>query len=147
MKKSDLKPGTKVLASINDEEYGDMELIPYFYDSYGGCTLTGVVLDKTATTGKVWVKWDEGGDYERDEEEEEVEIKLLALASEQSKYEQEYKEVAKQVKEKVKQAAALVREANKLAKKGHAKDLQSMGAWDLVSAMDDSGWRSSSWGC
>jgi predicted DNA-binding helix-hairpin-helix protein len=145
MKKNDFKPGTRVLASINDEEYGDNEMTKYVYDSYGYITITGTVLDKPSKPGRVFVAWDES-DFNIDFEED-VEIKLLTLETDKSDIEKDFKSVAKQVREKVKQAAALVREANKLAQKGHAKNLESMGANELISAMDDSGWRSSSWGC
>lgn len=145
MKKSDFKPGTKVIASRNNEEYGDNELIKYFHDEYDDCIIIGIIMDKVAAADKVWVNWTEG---DIDEEEEEVDMILLTLESSRSEIEKEYKEVCKQVKEKIKQAAALVREADKLAKKGYAKNLESMGAADaLISAMDASGWRSSSWGC
>lgn len=148
MKENNFKPGTRVLASINDEEYGYQELIKYVYNEYSEYTISGTVLDKPSKPGRVFVAWDEEAlnnfDLEKDDD---VEIDILTLESDQSEIEKEFKSVAKQVKEKVKQAAALVREANKLAQKGHAKDLQSMGASELISAMDDSGWRSSSWGC
>jgi hypothetical protein len=143
MKKNDFKPGTRVLASINDEEYGDHEMFKYVYDSYEDYTITGTILDQPSKPGRVFVAWDDS-DFDP---EGDVEIKLLTLESDKSDIEKDFKSVAKQVREKVKQAAALVREANKLAQKGHAKNLESMGANELISAMDDSGWRSSSWGC
>lgn len=153
MKKSEAKPGTKVLASYSAayEEYGDGEIIPYRYDGdgedYG--SLTGVIRTKEASPGKVWVKWIEG-DYldSLDEEESEVDLKLLILESDRSAIEQEFKKVSKEIKEKMKEAAKCVSEAGKLAKSAHA-NLQSM--YDecrpLIDAMDNNGWRSSSWGC
>jgi hypothetical protein len=146
MKKSDLTPGTAVLASVNDEEWGDSEVIKYVHNEYDDYTLTGVVVDKPASDGKVVVLWDEN---DWDYEEEEVEIKLLTLAEDRSAIEKEFKNLSKEIKEKMKEAARLVNEAGKLAKQAHAKSLESM--WDatgpLINAMDNNGWRSSSWGC
>lgn len=146
MKKSDLTPGTAVLASVNDDEWGDNEIIEYRFDEYDDYTLTGVVVDKPAKDGHVIVLWDEN---DWDYEEEEVEIKLLTLASDRSEIEKEFKSVSKEIKEKMKEAARLVNEAGKLAKKAHAKSLESMydASAPLVNAMDNNGWRSSSWGC
>ena len=47
------------------------------------------------------------------------------------------------------EAAALVNEAGKLAKKAHVESLESMysAVSPLVNAMDNNGWRSSSWSC
>lgn len=146
MKKSDAKPGTKVLASTNYDEYGDGEhLGPYKYDEYGDSDLVGVIRTKEASAGHVWVKWIEG-DLQGDEEE--VDLKLLVLESDRATIEQDFKKVSKEVKEKMKEAAKLVNEAGKLAKTVHT-DLQSMydAVSPLVDAMDNNGWRSSSWGC
>jgi len=153
MKKSDAKPGTKVLASYAPayEEYTDETIIAYRYDGEGEDygSLVGVVRTKEAAPGKVWVKWIEG-DYldSLDEDESEIDLKLLILESERSTIEQEFKKVSKEIKEKMKEAAKAVNEAGKLAKSAHAS-LQSM--YDevrpLVDAMDNNGWRSSSWGC
>lgn len=145
MKKSDAKPGTKVLASTNYDEWGDGEhLGPFKFDEYGDTDLVGVIRSKEASPGHVWVKWIEG-DLSGDEEE--VDLKLLILESERSEIEAEYKKVAKEVKQKMKEAAKLVNEAGKMARTVHT-DLASMdAAYELVSAMDNNGWRSSSWGC
>lgn len=153
MKKSDAKPGTKVLASYSSayEEYSDGEIIAYRYDGEGEDygSLVGVIRTKEASPGHVWVKWIEG-DYldSLDEEESEVDLKILILESERSDIEQEFKKVSKEIKEKMKEAARLVNDAGKLAKKAHA-ELASMydAARPLVDAMDNNGWRSSSWGC
>lgn len=146
MKKSDLIHGTKVLASINSEEWGDHEIIKYVHDEYDDYTLTGVVLDGPAKPGHVVVLWD---DNDQDYELEEVDIKLLTLASERGNIEVEFKSYQKQIKEKMREAAKLVHEAGDLAKQAHARSLESMydACRPLVSAMDDNGWRSSSWGC
>lgn len=146
MKKSEAQPGTKVLASTNYDEYGDGEhLGPYKYDEYGDTDLLGVVRTKTARAGHVWVKWIEG-DF--DGEEEEVPLKYLVLESERPAIEAEFKKVSKEVKEKIKEAAKLVNEAGKMANAVHS-DLQGMhdATGPLIDAMDNNGWRSSSWGC
>lgn len=153
MKKSEAKPGIKVLASYSAayDEWSDGEVMPYRYDGEGEDygSLVGVIRTKEASSGKVWVKWIEG-DYldSLDEDEMEVDLKILMLESERSEIEQEFKKVSKEIKEKMKEAAKLVNDAGKLAKQAHAV-LESM--YDvtspLIDAMDNNGWRSSSWGC
>lgn len=147
MKKSDLKPGTKVLLSMSNEEYSE-EIVKYFYDEYDDNTLAGTILDKPAEAGKVWISWDESNNYSEDEEAE-VYINILTLESDRSKIEQEFKNFSKGIKAKIKEAAKLVLEANKMAKEAHASSLADMydAVAPLISAMDNSGWRSSSWGC
>jgi hypothetical protein len=156
MKKTDLTPGTKVIASI---EYGDewsdeeSKIVRFRPDEYDDYTLVGVVRSKEAAPGKVYVKWIEGelaDDAEgEDSEGEEVDIKVLGLLSERTEMEKEFKAVQKQVKEKMKAAAALIKEAGKMADKAGLPSLANM--YDvsspLVDAMDNNGWRSSSWGC
>jgi hypothetical protein len=146
MKKSEAKPGTKVLASTNYDEYGDGEhLGPYVYDEYGDTDLVGVIRSKPARPGYVWVKWIEGD--AAGEDDEEVDLKLLVLESQRSQIEADFKRVSKEVKEKMKEAAKIVNEAGKMARSVHST-LANMGAsYELVSAMDNNGWRSSSWGC
>lgn len=149
MKKSEAKPGTKVIASFDNDEYADSnELISYVYDSYGDSTLVGVIRSKTATPGKVWVKWIEG-EWSDDEDDQEVDIAVLTLESERSGMEKEFKAATSEIKEKMKEAAKLVNEAGKLARKAHAKSLGDMydAVSPLVNAMDNNGWRSSSWSC
>jgi hypothetical protein len=153
MKKSDLPPGTKVLASISDDEYGDNELVKYYYDQYNESTLTGTVVDNQASDLKAGIKqvvviWDEN-DWRESEEGEIVNISLLTLETERSTVEKEFKAAAIAVKAKMTEAAKLVKEANTLAKTAHAKSLESMydACRPLIYAMDSSGWNSSSWGC
>ena len=147
MKKSDAKPGTKVLASYDNDEYSDEELIPYVYDSYGESTMVGVIRSQPASAGKVWVKWIEGN--LADDEDQEVSLDILTLESARPGMEEEFKAAAAQVKEKMEEAAKLVNEAGKLAVKAHAKSLADMygAVTPLVNAMDKNGWRSSSWNC
>lgn len=148
MNKKDLKPGDRVLASMSDYEWGDHELIPYCVDEYDDYTLHGTVLDrKSAQRGFVVVKWDEN-DFDR-EEEEEVDPELLVLESEKDQLTTEFKVAQKAIEEKMKEAAALVKEAGQMATDAHARSLQSLykACRPLVNAMDNNGWRSSSWGC
>jgi len=157
MKKSDLKPGTKVLASIeHPEEYSldEERIVRYTYDEYGDNDLIGVVRSKPAAPGKVFVSWIEGdraGESEGADKEagEEVDIKVLSLLSDRSVLDKEFRAAEKQIKEKLKEAGKIIREANKMAQKAGARHLASMyDAVDpLVDAMDDSGWSSSSWNC
>lgn len=152
MKKSDAKPGTKVLATYAPayEEYSDQEIVPYRYDPDCYGDLVGVIRSKEAKPGHVWVKWIEGEYLENLNEEGETEedLKILMLESDRNQIEEDFKKVSKEIKEKMKEAAKLVNEAGKLAKGAHAS-LESM--WDatgpLINAMDNNGWRSSSWGC
>lgn len=156
MKKSEAKPGTKVLATYAPayEEYTDEEIVKYSYDPEGYGDMLGVIRSKEAQPGHVWVKWIEGEyldslDVEGEECETEVDIKILTLESERDQIEKEFKDLQKQIKEKMKEAAKLVNEAGELAEKAHARSLESL--WDashpLIDAMDANGWRSSSWGC
>ena len=148
MKKSDLKPGTKVIATIQyPEEYSyDSEEVVRYFPQNDNEPLIGVIRSQPASPGKVFVSWIEGV---RTGKEEEVDIEVLSLDSEQAALNKEFKVVEKQIKEKLKEAGKLVKEAHKMAKAAGARDLASMyDAVDpLVDAMDASGWRSSSWGC
>lgn len=155
MNKNDLKPGTKVIATVdNFDEYSSNEIIKYVHDEYGDNTLIGTVLDKAAKADHVFVSWDESNDefgnsIQHDFGEEEMDVNLLTLASDLDSIESEFKNYQKQIKKKLKEAAKLVNEAGELAEKAHARSLESM--WEatspLVSAMDANGWNSSSWGC
>lgn len=151
MNKSELAPGTKVIAALRyPEEYdydGKEEIVKYHSNDSDDETMVGIVLDKPAPKGKVIVSWDVD---EEEDEGDEVDIKVLSLYSEKNDLEKDFKEVEKSIKEKMRDAAALVREANRMAQKAGARNLADMqygAASPLVGAMDDSGWRSSSWGC
>lgn len=150
MKKKDAKPGAQVIASLvwpDHYGYEPAYVSNYIPNKYNENVLTGVILDKPAAEGHVVVQWDE--DCDADEEEQEVEISVLALASQKDELEKEFEAASKEIHAKMKEAAKLVKEANKMAQKTGAPHLESM--WEvtspLVSAMDDSGWRSSSWNC
>lgn len=149
MKKSDLTPGTKVLATWDQPEWEDGKLVKYRHDDYDDYTLEGEVLDKEASAGKVFVKWNEGSgnadiDYDKPYE---IDVKLLTLFSDRSEIEKEFKELNKVLKAKMKEASAIIKEAGKLAReKGYS--LANLGASsDLYDAMDSAGWQTSSFGC
>ena|SRR5579864_8181577 len=148
MKKSDLKPGTRVMACLPREEWSDERIVKYYHDEWNETTLLGAIVDKPARTGKVWVAWDES-DHTSEGEEQEINIDILTLESERETLAEEFKTYSKEIKEKMAEAAKLVNEAGKLAKKAHANSLESMysACRPLVNAMDNNGWRSSSWGC
>ena len=155
MKKSDAKPGTKVLATWAGafEEYSEEEIVTYQYNDGDYGELVGVIRSKEASPGHVWVKWIDGDGLDSidagEDNEMEVDLKILTLASEKSDIEKDFKDVSKAIKEKMKEAGKLVLEANAMAKQAHLGSLANLydAARPLVNAMDDSGWRSSSWGC
>lgn len=153
MKKSDLTPGTKVLVSIDNNYDSDTyeEFVPFYLnkDAYDDddTYLIGTVLDKPSDSNKVWVSFPENDLGVLSEEE--VECNVLSLESDLAKLEAEFEAYSKEIKEKVKAAAALLKEANTLAKKAHVKNLSEMydAVAPLINVMDSSGWNSSSWGC
>lgn len=154
MKKSEAKPGVRVIASRDVTDYGydvedSGEVIAYYHEGgYSDYTLVGVISEKKAEDKDcVTVEWDEDCDIGDHEEVEEVPYKVLTLESDLPQIEKEYKEAQALVKEKLKEAAKLIEEAGQIAVNGHAKDLQSMCGNELSNAMDNNGWRSSSWNC
>jgi hypothetical protein len=82
---------------------------------------------------------------------EEDEIILLAedkMKSKWSSLEKTFKEIQKDIRDKTKEAAKLLRQANKIAlKSGNSLADISGVVGDLYSAMDECGWRTSSFGC
>lgn len=150
MNKADAKPGVKVIASIDHgDEYDNdgPQVVRYHPDEcYGDNDLVGVILDKPAEKGKVFVKWEEG-DFEEDEME--LDLKVLSLESDKSALESEFKIAEKEIKAKMTEAANMVKEASKLAEKAGVRNLSEMynAVRPLINSMDNSGWRSSSWGC
>src|SRR5271165_2670864 len=132
MKKSELKPGTKVIACMKhpaDEWSDDVSYVGrYTPNEYRDDYLIGVVLIKaTSNANKVFVSWIEG---ELEGEEQEVDVKVLSLVSDRGTLEKEFKEAQKAIKEKLKEAGNLVREANKIAQKAGAQSLADM--YDVV---------------
>jgi hypothetical protein len=146
MKKSDLTPGTKVLATWDCPEWEDAKMIKYRHDEYDDYAMVGVVSDKDAPAGKVFVKWEESeADLDPDEDHE-VDIKLLTLFSDRAEIEKEYKVLMKELAGKMKEASSIIKEAGKLARK-HGYSLADTVGYDLYDAMDSAGWRTSSFGC
>lgn len=148
MKKSDLTPGTKVLATWDQPEWENGKIVKYRHDDYDDYTMTGVVSEKEAAAGKVFVKWEECDSADIDlDEDYEIDIKLLTLFTDRSEIEKEFKELNKVLKAKMKEASALIKEAGKLAKeKGYSLANLDAGS-DLYGAMDSAGWNTSSFGC
>jgi hypothetical protein len=148
MKKSDLKPGTRIVACLPRDEWSDESIVKYFHDDWNETTLLGVIVDKPAKAGKIWVAWDES-DHHSEGDEQEVKIDILTLESDLPEIEKDYKEVTKLIKQNMQDAAKLITQSAKLAEKAHANSLESMrdAVRPLINAMDSSGWRSSSWGC
>lgn len=146
MKKSDLTPGTEVLATWDCPEWEEHKMIKYRHDEYGDYTMQGKVTEKEAPDGKVFVLWEESeADWDPDEEME-VDVKLLTLLSDMPKIEKEYKDLMKELSSKMKEASKIITEAGKLARK-HGYSLADTAGYDLYSAMDSAGWRTSSFGC
>ncbi len=154
MKKSDAKPGTKVVASygpaFDDACYDDgTDIILYRFNEDDHGDLVGVIRSEEAAPGNVKVKWIDGMYLDDVEEEMEVPLSLLTLESDRASIEAAYKNVSKEIREKMKEAGKLVKEANSMAKKAKLGPLADLydAVSPLVDAMDNSGWRSSSWGC
>lgn len=148
MKKSELKPGDRVIASRSDYEWGDNEIIRYCVDEYDDYTLKGSVLDeKSSQRGFVVIRWDDNNSFGLGDEE--VDPSILVLESDKQQLDAEFEIAQKAIKKKMEQAAALVEEAGQLATDAHARSLQHLYSVcrPLVNAMDNNGWRSSSWGC
>lgn len=136
--KHNLKIGDRV-AAIMDNDTGK---IIYDHDE---APAYGVL---TVLEGSTWdVKWDdkytqtEWFDFSQLHPEEKFKEQYNAL-------EIQYNEVSRQIKENMKEAGKLLKDSNKLAQK-IGKDLHDMyDALDpLLSAMDSSGWRTSSFNC
>ena len=147
MEKSEAQPGVRVIASLYTDEFGsDQEVGSYFFDKYGDYELIGVIQDKPAAEGKVWVEWLEG---DCNDEESEVGVELLALESSKPQMEEEFEKAKQIIRNKMEKIAELINEAGELAIDSRAKDLQSMykECAPLINAMDSNGWNSSSWNC
>lgn len=140
--------GYAMMDKYENEWDSSPKLVPIFISDYMEEPDYGVVTD-VLSNGNVKVKWDPNACQEDDEEYDPAH--LLAEAALKAKLvtlDKEFKETTKLIKEKMKEAAALVKDANKLAKKT-GNNLEEMydAVHPLVNAMDSAGWRSSSWGC
>jgi hypothetical protein len=151
MKKKDFAVGDRVAHAVSEtyDEYEETHYTKYRYDPDAEANY-GVITSILTTEKQATVKWDNEW-YNRYNDEP---VNLAELMHEEAfkkleaKLEEEFNEVEKEVEAKMKDAAKLIKEANKLAKKT-GRNLESMyeAVSPLVSAMDASGWRSSSWGC
>ena len=109
-------------------------------------------LDNTHGNNLVIVEWDNGQLDKRQIKsllsELDGAIESKRLLDKAAKLEQEFAEVEKACKDKLQKAAKLVREAAKLASDKDI-DLQEMSeaTGDLEYAMEEAGWRTSSWHC
>lgn len=137
----------KATSEYYPDEYSDKEIVPLRYDPDNEMYV-GEVVDISAK-GKITVKWD--GRY-RDTEV--LEAKDLITEEEGktrwNQLESEFHAIEAQVAEKIKVVAQGIREANELAKKT-GRPLADMG-YDIIyhtlyDAMDEAGWRTSSFGC
>lgn len=150
-KVTEFKVGDRVgFPQYEDEDTGELTY-GLRYEEYGD-NIYGVITD-VVSGGKLLVHWDDE-DLNNEEPysgklsanqlmlESEMKVKLSAL-------EVEFKDVNKQIAQKMKDAAKLLREANKLAKKQGYELANMYDAIDpLYSAMEACGWRtSSSFGC
>lgn len=144
MKKSDLVIGTRVARKLDSDVTGqDLYLDP-------GAIAAEPVKDPLTGDLKVYVKWD--ATYLNPSPSEvlvsdiDLEEKVQAKAT---KLEEEFAAYEKQVVAKMKEAGKLIREANKLAKKAGLDGLNDMyeATGPLYDAMDDAGWRTSSFNC
>lgn len=164
IKKSKFEIGQRVGCGLDERENFTLKL--RYEGEYGDGPVFGKVVD-ISKNGKVKVLWDDDWLNEHDsvfskstgELEKDITIPCTISASlllsekeikaKFSKLEKEYEVIAKQVRIKLAEAGKIIKEANKLAKKAGAESLADMhdSVGPLESAMDMSGWRSSSWSC
>lgn len=135
-----------MISEVYDEYCGTTKVIKLRYDEEG--PNYGTVTD-VLSSGQVLVKWDIEW---MNQHNKPVDPKTLSpeadVQKEYSRLEQEFDELEKEIKVKLKEAGQIIREANKLAKKT-GRDLAEMyeAVYTLYGAMDDAGWRTSSFGC
>lgn len=133
-------------SQYQEDDYSDSETVDLMYDQDNPPDF-GEVLSVEGTIVKV--KWD--SDW--NEEIRDVDASDLApeevVKARYSELEIEFKEVEKEVKAQLKEVAKGLREANKLAKQklGRTLNQLNMGYGALYNAMDDAGWRTSSFNC
>jgi len=151
MKKNQCVPGTVVVATIDCDEWSDKAALVKYHDTeYGDNDVEGVILDKPSSSPDcVFVDW---GQHDWSDDllgtDVEVSIKLLTLKSDLPKLESEFKALQKEVRAKCKDAAKLIAEANKMAKKGGQRDLYELDSRGILyDAMNKAGWQMSSIDC
>lgn len=139
------KIGDRVGESFSEDKYGKKVKLRYVDEtpSYG------TVTDLT-TRGKVFVKWDTS--WKNEDANKPIDAKDLMLESERqkedSRLEAEFQALEKEVKAKVQAAADLLKEAGTMAGK-QGQNLADMyhAIIPLLTVMDESGWRTSSFNC
>jgi hypothetical protein len=155
MKKQTFAVGDRVGLAMHVEgstEYDDGELVEGLrWDEYEDpCfgTVSGITQK-----GKIQVEWDDDAegpalDYLYGDTVEPHQLLPEADVKEQlSLLEQEFKEVSKKISKKCKEAAEILLEANELALQT-GRSLYDMNDYGgLYRAMDECGWRTSSFGC
>ncbi len=115
-----------------------------------GSTITDPQSDALSGKEKVYVKWDSS--WYRPNPQEVLTENLMLEDEGNKKYallEEEFTKYEIQINQKMQEAAALICEANVLAEQAGAGSLQEL--WEstrpLKSAMDSSGWNTSSFNC
>lgn len=171
MSKVKFKVGDRVGLNLSlhyESEWDDPTVIPFRYSDEFAASF-GKVLSVTDTTAKVeWEEWpdvlDHLDDDDDDSESETIDTKkgriyrstirlshllpAAELAAKESKLEVEFKKTSKEIRSKLKEAAKIIGEAQKLAKKqGHNLSDMYDAYGPLYNAMDNAGWRTSSFGC
>ncbi len=152
------KIGDKVALSkwydCDENEFSDF--------NHGNLYIAGGIITRLVNTDKVKVKWDSKytqdsfiTDYKDSSEKLEVAddeipvaflIPLDNIKKLQSTLEKEYEAASKAIIPELKEAAKHIKEAVKIAEKNNMK-LYDLPMRDLINALDEAGWRNSSFGC
>lgn len=137
------KVGDRVVVQWDKYNHNDPDLSR-------GKIVTESVRDPLTGKDKIYVKWDSKW---RSPDPSEVFVESLLSESEANEkisvLEHEFKIIESEIESKMGDAAFLIREASKLAKKAGIESLQDMyeATRKLYSAMDSAGWNTSSFGC
>lgn len=151
MGKKTFMVGDRVGLNLAEEQHdkydgSDPKLVKYYHRQYGDDPDYGTITSINGT--KAQVDWDDycflGS--------KPVDIKHLLHEDEMKKYaaqlEEEFDGVAKELHSKMKEAAKIIKEADKIARKHGNKLAYVYDAIDpLYEAMNKAGWRTSSFGC
>lgn len=146
MKRSELKPGTRVGVKIKSYE-----------DYYNVGTIVSKQSPGEIRAGTILIQWDPPYDIKLvgDTLPPAVSVSIKNLLpidqakKQANKLEAEFMLYEKKVLAKMKEAAKLILESNKVAKKAGLDNLLEMydAIYPLLEAMDASGWNSSSFNC
>lgn len=135
--------GSRVMLRVDKyNEYED--------DSVRGVVIADPTTDPLTGKGRVYVEWDRN--YWRHNKQEELSVDLLVSEEEGdaiiAQLEKEFNELQDKVALKVKEAANLLSEAGAIAESG-GRELSDMheAIRPLLNAMDNAGWRTSSFNC